>query len=235
VTGCTHPLGGPARNADMNIRQNPVQASQRLVIILAMPGEPAQAPPAIADSVEQALPGLVARMAAADEQALATFYDLTLGKVYGLALRIAGQPEGAEDVVAEVYLQAWRQAGDYSAARGSVLAWLLTICRTRALDALRRRDPALCHPDPDLLREAQPGAPDLPDLLDALEASQALHAALRTLGEEQRQILALAFFRDLSHQEIATRLGLPLGTVKSHIRRAQIALRAALGAQGSSP
>lgn len=200
-----------------------------------MPGETIRATPAATDNWEQRLPGLVARMAAADETALAAFYDLTLGKVYGLALRIAGQPEAAEDVAAEVYLQVWRQAGDYSAARGSVLAWLLTICRSRALDFLRRRDPAQTHPDPDLLRAAPPSEPPPPDLLESLEARTSLHAALLALGNEQRQILALAFFRDLSHQEIAQRVGLPLGTVKSRIRRAQIALRAALNARQAAP
>jgi RNA polymerase sigma-70 factor (ECF subfamily) len=174
-------------------------------------------------------------MAAGDEQALTTFYDLTLGRVYGLALRIAGQPEAAEDVVCEVYLQVWRQAGNYNAARGPVLAWLLTICRTRALDARRRRDPAQTHPDPELLRGEPPSELAPPDILETLESNRALHAALQGLGSEQRQMIALAFFRDFSHQEIATYLGLPLGTVKSHIRRAQLALRAALREQESSP
>ncbi len=197
-----------------------------------MPRETHPEPPLATDDWEQQLPDLVARMAAADEQALSVFYDLTLGKVYALALRICRRPEAAEDVVAEVYLQVWRQAGDYSPARGAVLAWLLTVCRSRALDALRRRDPAQTHPDPDLLRVCDPAGPAPPDLLESLEAGAALHAALRTLSEAQRQILALAFFRDLTHQEIALRLGLPLGTVKSHIRRAQIALRSAMETQG---
>lgn len=197
-----------------------------LLIIAGMTNDGAQRRPAAADG-EADLPGLVARMAGGDDGALATLYDLTLGKVYGLALRIVGEA-AAEDVVAEVYLQAWRQAGAWCAERGAVLAWLLTICRSRALDHRRRREPALSHPEPETLRATAATDADPPDLLAACEDHAALHRALLTLGVEQRQVIALAFFRDLSHQEIATRLGMPLGTVKSHARRAQRALAAAL-------
>lgn len=192
------------------------------------------APPAN-DGGEQTLHGLLVRMAVGDQAALSAFYDLTLGKVYGLALRITGQPDAAEDVAAEVYFQVWRQSAAYDPERGAVLAWLLTICRTRALDARRRRDPAEPHPDPDVLRAEPPSQPGPPDILETLDANRSLHAALLRLSREQRQIIALAYFRDLSHQEIAACLRLPLGTVKSHIRRAQLALRAALSDQDASP
>lgn len=211
----------------MSERQPTGRAQRPLVILLAMSGDATASGPTDAER-DQALAGLVARIAAGEEQALADLYDLTLGRVYGLALRILGQREAAEDATAEVYLQVWRQAGDYRASRGSVLAWLLTICRARALDARRRRDRAQSHPNPDLLRTEPQGEAPPPDILESVESGRALHAALKGLSSEQRQALGLAFFRDLSQREIADRMGLPLGTVKSHIRRAQLALRAAL-------
>lgn len=175
------------------------------------------------------LAGLLARMAAADAAALGEFYDATLGKVYGLALRITGRADAAEDVAAEVYHQAWRQAGRYDAARGRPLTWLLTLAHSRALDSLRRRDEAESHPEPEILAEPEvdPRAGPL-DLLLGVERDSAVYAALQRASPIQRQLLALAFYRDLSHQEIADHTSLPLGTVKTHLRKGLSALHAAL-------
>lgn len=179
------------------------------------------------------LAGLILRMAkgagADAEAALGEFYDATLGKVYGLALRITGRADAAEDVAAEVYHQAWRQAGRYDPERGRPLTWLLTLTHSRALDSLRRRDEADSHPEPETLAEPVP-APDADplDLLLGVERHCALHAALARLSPIQRQLLALAFYRDMSHQEIADHARLPLGTVKSHIRKGLAALQSAL-------
>ena len=178
---------------------------------------------------DAALAELIRRIADADEQALAAFYDATLGKVYGLALRITGRPDAAEDVAAEVYHQAWRQAGRYDAARGRPLTWLLTMAHSRALDSLRRRDQADSHPEPEALAEpAVAPRSDPLDLLLTVERNSAIHGALARLDPIQRQLLALAFHRDFSHQEIADHTRLPLGTVKTHIRKAMLALRTAL-------
>ena len=172
---------------------------------------------------DAALAELIRRIADADEQALAAFYDVTLGKVYGLALRITGRPDAAEDVAVEVYHQAWRQAGRYDAARGRPLTWLLTMAHSRALDSLRRRDQADSHPEPEVAPRSDPL-----DLLLTVERDSAIHGALARLEPIQRQLLALAFHRDFSHQEIADHTRLPLGTVKTHIRKAMLALRTAL-------
>jgi RNA polymerase sigma-70 factor (ECF subfamily) len=175
------------------------------------------------------LAALIARMAAGDEAALGEFYDATLGKVYGLALRIAGRADAAEDVAAEAYQQVWRQAGRYDSARGRPLTWLLTMVHTRALDSLRRRDQAESHPEPEILAEPEVDPRTDPlDLLLGVERDSALHAALQRASPIQRQLLALAFYRDLSHREVADHTGMPLGTVKTHIRKGLSALQAAL-------
>lgn len=179
----------------------------------------------------------LAAMASGDESALGALYDATLSRVYGLALRITQSVEAAEEVLNDVYMQAWREAGRYEAARGRVLTWLLTICRSRALDYLRKRD-VLASRVKTVLTDSQTQMGEPPgmtpprdplDLMHAVERNSALQIALGRLAPQQRQLIALAFFRDMSHQEIAASTGLALGTVKSHIRRGIALLRETLG------
>lgn len=175
----------------------------------------------------------IAAMARRDEAALAMFYEATLSRVYGLALRITQSTTDAEEAALDTYLQAWRDAAAYRPERGSPLGWLLTIARSRAIDRRRRRDRAEPHPDPDILRGDEPtttGDPGDPcDLLLASKVNGVLHAALTALPPLQRQLVSLAFLRDLTHGEIAALTALPLGTVKSHLRRALHRLRDNLG------
>lgn len=195
----------------------------------ALQGLP-HAGPAETEAVQgELISQLVARMAQGDEAALARFYDLTLARVHALALRIAGRRELAEEICVETYWQAWREAARFDPARGHVMAWIMMMTRTRALDALRRKDPAASCPDPEsrIENEAAPDASPL-DRLMAAEQAGALGRALAALTPVQRQMVGLAFYKDLSHQEISDQTGLPLGTVKSHLKRAQDALRAAL-------
>jgi RNA polymerase sigma-70 factor (ECF subfamily) len=183
------------------------------------PAQPPDDPSLLAD--------LIARMARRDESALCALYDATVAKVYGVAVRILRVAAAAEEVVVDTFHQAWREAARFDLARGAPLAWLLTICRSRALDARRAADRAVAHEDPDSLRRADGhDVEDDPlDLLAALETRAALHAALTRLAPAQRQMLGLAFFRGYTHEEIAAHAALPLGTVKSQIRRALTALR----------
>ena len=184
-----------------------------------------------ADPQEQ-LAGLLARMADGDEAALAAFYDATVAKAYGLALRIVGSPAAAEEVVMDTYHQAWREARRFDAQRGAPMAFLMMMCRSRALDALRSRDQAVPHEDPaSLIDDADhPCGDDPVDLLAAIEERSMLHGALALLAPAQRQMVALAFFRGMTHEEIAAHAALPLGTVKSQIRRALDVLRRSLAA-----
>ena len=171
------------------------------------------------------LSGIVGR----DERALAALYDATAGRVYALAVRICGQCQAAEEVVSDVYLQVWEQAQRYDATRGKVLTWLLTICRSRALDRLRRRDRAETHPEPDSLRADSASAGSDPlDIALALERGGIMHSAIQTLNPTQQQLLALAFFKGLSHREIAVHTGMPLGSVKTLLRKAMQSLKSSL-------
>ena len=188
-------------------------------------------PAAVAEDAQEArLRGWMAQICRGDEAALGALYDATLGRVYGLALRITRNPQAAEEVAEDVFWQVWRQAPRFDPARGRVLTWLLTIARSRALDSLRRVDEADAHPEPEVfiaLEAAREGDPQ--DLLAATQRDHRLHAALAGLDALPRQLLALAFFRGLTHEEIAAHAGLPLGTVKSQIRRALGALKNVLG------
>jgi RNA polymerase sigma-70 factor (ECF subfamily) len=163
---------------------------------------------------------VVRRLAAGDPAALAEFYDRFAGLVNALALRILRDTGDAEDVVQEVFLQAWRQADRFDPARGTPEAWLCTIARTRALDRLRRR--ASRREDPS---ESAPPLASLPRNVEAL----AVREALRELSQDQRRALELAYFEGLTQTEIAARLGEPLGTIKTRIRTAMIRLRESLG------
>lgn len=171
------------------------------------------------------LPGL---MAEGDEAALNRLYGLTVDRLYGLARLITGNDADAEEVVCDSYLQAWRQAAQFDAGRGGVFAWLAVIVRSRAQDLRRRRHPQRtidgehAHlidalPDPDRGPEGWHAAD---------QARTVLQRALSELTPVQRQLIALAFYRGLSHQELAERLALPLGTVKSHLRRGLASLKA---------
>lgn len=170
--------------------------------------------------------GLVHQMASGDEAALNQLYELTLSRVYGLALKITSRHDLAEEVCVETYWQCWQEASRFDSMRGQPLAWIMVITRSRALDALRRLDKLTYCPEPELLLENEdcPNGTPLEHLLSS-EQSSALNTALRSLTAVQRQLLGLAFYRDLSHQEISDQTGLPLGTVKSHLKRAQHALR----------
>jgi RNA polymerase sigma-70 factor, ECF subfamily len=186
--------------------------------------------PAAAGEQEDVLRALLERIVRGEQAALRELYDGCVGRVYGLALRITGRSDAAEEVTSDVFVQVWRDAARYDARRARVLTWLLTICRSRAIDFLRRRDVTEPLPDDDALADEQ-SAPrnDPQDLLSATQTSGALHASLALLAPLQRQLLALAFFRGLTHDEIAQHCDMPLGSVKTHIRKALGILRTRLG------
>jgi len=172
-------------------------------------------------------------IARGDQRAFERFYAATLSRVFAIARRICTDPSLAEEVTEDVYVQVWREAGRFDATRGAVLAWLLMMTRSRALDALRRADAAISVEDPLELtadQGGQSGELDPLNLLDALRRDSEIHGALATLPARDRQMVALAFFRGLTHAEIAAAMQLPLGTVKTSIRRALALMRVQLSA-----
>ncbi len=180
---------------------------------------------------EALLQDLIARIVDQDQSALDQLYDGLVGQVYGLALRILSRTPLAEEVVQDTFWQVWRQAPRFDADRGSVKTWVLTIARSRALDMLRRIDPKEVELDAEtqvLNEAAEQHTPQ--DLLSAVQQDHRLHQALVDLDPIPRQLISLAFFRGLSHDEIAGHTGLPLGTVKTHIRKSLTRLRQILTA-----
>ena len=172
---------------------------------------------------------LLKEVAGGSQVAFAALYDATSSHVYGLAQRIVRSEHDAEEVVGDVFLQAWRQADRYDASRGTPLAWLLALARSRALDRLRRRDPAEPAANPHAGgRDGTDREHGPESLLLAVERGSAVHAALAQLRPVQQDLLDLAFWRGLTQQEIAAEVGMPLGTVKSHIRKAMEVLAESL-------
>jgi RNA polymerase sigma-70 factor (ECF subfamily) len=172
---------------------------------------------------------LIDRVGRRDETALRLLYERTSPKLFGLAMRVVRQREWAEDVLQETFLTIWRAAGDYRKSLSPPMAWMGLIVRSRSLDLLRRRtaDRAqLTQPFDETMAEAfESDAASPMDTADASEQAWALHECLRQLEARQREILSLAYLRDLSHGELAEQLKLPLGTVKTWIRRGLEKLR----------
>ena len=181
------------------------------------------------------LSGLIQRVAAGDRDALGELYDSTVAKLFAITHLILRNTADAEEVVCDVYTQVWQTASQYRGERGAVLAWLLMICRSRALDRMRRnrvrlRSAAIEQSADEDEPSPQPGPEEL---LDIIQHGTAIHRALEALSPVRRQLVSLAFFKGLSHVEISDECGLPVGTVKSHIRRALTTLREQLSEGGA--
>ncbi len=185
---------------------------------------------------DRRLAALVKRMADQEESALAELFSLTVNRLYAFALVIVRDPGLAEEVTEDAMFQAWRHAARFDANRGKAITWLLTICRSRALDALRRIDIAACVDDPHALRLHNACEAHEPEqLLAKFQTGSAVHAALLQLPATERHVISLAFFRGLTHREIADHWQIPLGTVKTLMHRAFSKLRTLLEGERSSP
>lgn len=176
------------------------------------------------DHFSHLLEGMIAK----NESALIQLYESTLPKVYGLALKITRRHDLAEEITEETYMQAWQEAVRYDRTRGPVIAWLLMICRSRALDAIRQLDEAQAYADPEQLNMNAINTLSTLDILLVLERESETRLAVASLNPLQRQLIALAFFKGYTHEEIAIQMGMALGTVKSNLKRAQAKLKSAL-------
>ena len=167
-----------------------------------------------------------------DRQALRALYEQTSAKLFGLALRITGRRDWAEDVVQESFVSIWHHAVDYRPHLAAPMTWMTTIVRNRALDCLRRaaaaRLPQTVELDEELGEWLADDAAGPAELALASQQARALNRCLQRLEQAQRQAIELAYLHDLSHAELAQRLRMPLGTVKSWIRRGLERLRTCL-------
>lgn len=190
------------------------------------------------------LQALLARTALGDRAAFEALYNDTSAYLLGVILRIVGDRDLAEDLLQEVFVNVWRGAGSFDAQRSQALTWMTSIARNRAIDGLRRRraDPVVPVSQLGGL-DAEGDAADLADtvadeaagpleLMQQAAEAAGLHRCLGELSHEQRQCLSLAYYRGLSYGETAAHLAQPLGTVKSWVRRALMAMRECLGRAG---
>lgn len=172
---------------------------------------------------------LIARIRSGDSRALAALYDQCGSIVYGLALRILGNAPDAEETTMDVFKQVWRSAPDFDPARGSALAWIVAMARTRSLDRKRRAASRARFErplDPGAAFYASEPGPEQQSAAGELRTR--LRTALNTLSEEQRTVIELAFYSGFTHSELSDRLGAPMGTVKTRIRQGMLKLRRAL-------
>lgn len=171
------------------------------------------------------LADLLHRIAGGDRAALRHLYDLQSPRLFGVALRITRDPDLASDALHDAFMQVLKQAGRFDPARGNSEAWLTSLARYRALDIVRSRRREVSGYEP----ADKPGFdPDALEILSSTEEGQALRSCLGQLEEDRRQLIVLAFVEGLSHSELAARFKLPLGTVKSAIRRGLRKLRECL-------
>jgi len=168
---------------------------------------------------------LISRVRAGDEDALAALHDRYAQVVYSVALRVLGETTQAEDILQEIFLQLWRNPQTFDSSRGSLGAWLAVITRHRAIDQLRRRRPKSDIEDVIVAVDTR-----IEQTTDRNMTIAKIRAVVDRLPAEQRKPLEMAFFEWLTHSEIATKTGEPLGTVKTRIRSALLTLRKALAA-----
>jgi RNA polymerase sigma factor (sigma-70 family) len=170
----------------------------------------------------------LARIPAGDRTALQTIYRLTSAKLFGVALRILGTRSEAEDVLQEVYLTVWQKASAFDPTRASPIAWLAAIARNRAIDRLRSAGRSRRMEAIETATDIVDPAPGADRALEESETNEKLRLCLDSLAERERVAVRAAFFDGNTYEELAVRMRVPLGTMKSTIRRAIIKLKACL-------
>jgi RNA polymerase sigma-70 factor, ECF subfamily len=173
---------------------------------------------------------LMSQTAQGNHQAFAELYDLTERRVYGMVLRVLRSPDHAQEVTQEVYTEVWRQAARYCPDKGSVITWIITMARRRAVDRVRSVSSEVARES----RYAVAAEPEIDDVWDRASQKQDIERVrhgLRSLSDAQSQALTLAYYQDLTQSQIAAQLNVPLGTVKTRIRDAMKRLGEALGGE----
>ena len=173
---------------------------------------------------------LVARCAAGDAAALKLLYQNTAAQLFGVLKRILLRADLAEEALQDVYVSIWRNAKEYRASKGAVFTWMTSIARYRAIDIKRSRSHEVSFADPvEYVREDLDVAADLANVAALHADVERLKRCLAQLGLMQRNAVCLAYMNGLTHDEVATALGSPLGTVKSWVRRGLESLKGCLG------
>jgi RNA polymerase sigma-70 factor (ECF subfamily) len=208
---------------------------QQTPLAPASPARPLRADARAGSGTRADADALLLAVAAGDEQAVARLYDAYASLLYALALRIVRAPEDAEEVVLEAFTQAWRDAPRFDPARGSAVAWLVSIARSRALDRVRssarvRRtaDRAVASAPADETPAMSTWRDDPESSAERTDRYARIASAVRALAPPVREVVELAFAEGLTHSELAERLGIPLGTVKTRMRNGIRCLRESL-------
>ena len=166
------------------------------------------------------LAALLSRCALADQRAFSALYQASSAKLFGVAVRITKRKDWAEEVLQESFVKIWHHAGNYDAEKSAPMTWMTAIVRNRALDLLRRPREVQASDEVEAFIANVPDEGLGPEELAALSAQAGkVHECLEQLGADQKRSITLAFFHGLSHAELADKMGKPLGTVKTWVRR----------------
>jgi RNA polymerase sigma factor (sigma-70 family) len=218
-------IGSPARPSEVAARVRP-----RMGSVLDVDPVPARRLAAEPDDQE-----VGRRFASGDQQGLAWAYERWAGQVHGMAVRAFGPGPDAEDITQQTFMSAWTGRGGFDPDRGPLPAWLVGVCRHKIADTWAKRARQQRETEAAMSEaRATPSGPVTAGVDTAVADRVLLLDELDLLGQPQRGIIELAFFEDLTHTQIAVRTGLPLGTVKSHIRRTLERLRTRLEVDGAA-
>jgi RNA polymerase sigma-70 factor, ECF subfamily len=169
---------------------------------------------------------LIEKMRTGDETALSTLYDRYSAMLFAMLVRILRDQQAAEEVLQDLFLQFWRNAAQFDAARGSLPAWLMVIGRNRAISRLRgRRDREVLEENEGDYANTFASSQNIEDEAVRSQVARNISAAMQQLPVEQRQAVELAYFEGMTQSEIASQTGIPLGTVKTRVRTAMQTLR----------
>jgi len=175
-------------------------------------------------TVTSDLSSLLGRVAERDRAAFALLYQATAAKLYGIVLRILRRRELADEVLQEVFVKIWERAGDFRPAQGSPIAWMAAIARNRALDEIRRRQPASSADPADALNIADPGM-SAPDAMVRDEDRSRLDRCLDALEGDMPAMVRLAYLEGWSREQLARKFGAPVPTIKTWLRRSLMQLK----------
>jgi RNA polymerase sigma-70 factor (ECF subfamily) len=181
-----------------------------------------------ADARRKQLTAALNRVAGGDRAALRVVYDMTAAKLFGVCLRILNDRSEAEDVLQEVYIAVWRKAGAFDATRASPITWLIAIARNRCIDRVRASSGARLREPIEAAENVPDPMPLASDLLEAEQRTGRLRGCLDELEARQSAAIQSAFMDGLTYEALAARVGVPLGTMKSWIRRGLAKLRECL-------